>query len=165
MHKINKLELETLYNSNEIRDFWHNSRKLKVINHPKFGWISPNQYRAKKIGHPCPYCGAKLVQGKNKNATFSREEAIERGYEYIDKSGNKVINQAGETFFHPHYTNIDHKINKARCPEKMFDYDNLQVICWRCNQEKRDSNSFELQHKQKSLDSLAEEALDRYKLL
>ena len=47
----------------------------------------------------------------------------------------------------------------------MFDYDNLQVICWRCNREKRDNNSFDLQHKRKCLDSLAEEALDRYQLL
>lgn len=52
-----------------------------------------------------------------------------RGYEYINRWGNKVINQAGDIFFHPNYVTLDHKHNKARCPEKMFDYSHLEAVC------------------------------------
>ena len=44
--------------------------------------------------------------------------------------GKKVINQINQIFFHPNYVTIDHIINKVRCPEKMFDFDNLQLVCW-----------------------------------
>ncbi len=47
----------------------------------------------------------------------------------------------------------------------MFDYDNLEIICWRCNREKGDNNSFELQYNQDYLSSLADEALARYPTL
>ena len=47
----------------------------------------------------------------------------------------------------------------------MFDYDNLQIMCWRCNRDKDDDNTFELQHTCEYLDTLAEEALARYQLL
>ena len=28
----------------------------------------------------------------------------------------------------------------------MFDYDNLQVICWKCNLAKGDNNAYDLHH-------------------
>jgi len=163
MNKICKSKLKTLYKASEISDIWNASQNLAVINHSQYGWITPNQYRAKSKGKPCPYCGQKMVHGKDFSSTFSRYEAKVRGYEYIDKFGKKVINQTKDgRFFHPNYVTLDHKLNKARCPEKMFDYDNLEAVCWRCNQEKGDNNSFELQHNQLFLDSLADEALNRY---
>lgn len=165
MTKIDRSKLKTLYEASKIAEIWNASKQLTVINHPKYSWISPNQYRAKSKGKPCPYCGQKMVHDQDINSTFSRQEAVKRGYEYIDKSGKKTINQAGGNFFHPNYVTLDHKINKARCPEKMFDYDNLQVICWRCNRDKGDDNTYELQYNREHLDALTDEALSRYQLL
>lgn len=162
MNKICKSKLKTLYKASEISDIWNASKNLAVINHSQYGWITPNQYRAKSKGKPCPYCGRKMVHGQELYSTSSKKEAIKQGYEYIDKCGNKVINRAGNLFFHPNYLTLDHKLNKARCPEKMFDHDNLECVCWRCNNEKGANNSFELQHNQNYLNSLADEAIVRY---
>lgn len=158
-------ELKTLYKASDIAAIWSASKNARVIDHPQYGLISPNQYRAKYKNKPCPYCGKKMAHGLNIHSTLSRQEAIRRGYEYIDRWGKKTINKAGSRFFHPHYVTLDHKINKARCPELLFDYKNLEAICWHCNQSKGDDNAFELQHTQEYLDSLADEALKRYPLL
>lgn len=156
--------LKTLYRASEIAEIWNISQNLPVIDHPQQGLITPHQYRLMNIGKPCPYCGKKMVGG-SLNKTNLKRDAINRGYEYLDKKGKKVINQAGNLFFHPNYLTLDHKLNKARCPDKIFDYDNLQVICWRCNQEKGDDNSFDLQHTCDYLDSLVDQTLTRYPTL
>ena len=83
----------------------------------------------------------------------------------MDKRGKKVTVRAGTVYFHPNFVTLDHKTNKARCPEKMFDYSNLQIMCWQCNNNKGDDNIFELQHTCEYLDALALEALTRYQLL
>lgn len=157
MTTICKSKLKTLYKASEIAEVWNASQNLAVINHPKHGLISPNDYRAM-----CPYCGQKMVHRKELHSTSSRQEAVKRGYEYVDKWGKKVINQASGVYFHPKYVTLNHKINKARCPEKMFDYSNLQIMCWRCNNNKGDDNTFELQHTCKYLDTLAEQAQTLY---
>ena len=164
MTKISKLKLRTLYKGDEIADLWNYNQHLRVISHPQHGLISPNNYRAKYKGKPCPYCGQKMGHGED-FYTFFQEQAIRRGYEYVDKWGNKKINQAGRQWFHPHYVTLDHKLNKARFPERMFEHDNLQVICWRCNHEKGDDNAFDLTHNCDYLNSLAEETLQRYPTL
>ncbi|WP_199197440.1 HNH endonuclease [Chroococcidiopsis sp. CCALA 051] len=56
----------------------------------------------------------------------------------MDKWGKKVTDRAGTVYFHPNYVTLDHKTNKARYPEKMFDYSNLQIMCWQCNSNKGD---------------------------
>lgn len=165
MTTICKSKLKTLYKASEIAEVWNASQNLAIINHPKHGLISPNDYRAMCNAKPCPYCGQKMVHRKELHSTLLRQEAVKRGYEYVDKWGKKVINQASGVYFHPKYVTLDHKINKARCPEKMFDYSNLQIMCWRCNNNKGDDNTFELQHTCKYLDALAEQALARYQLL
>jgi hypothetical protein len=165
MIKISKSQLETLYKASEIAIVWNESQSLSVIDHPQYGSISPNKYRAMYGGKPCPYCGLKMAHGKEIHTTSSRQEAIKRGYEYVDKRGKKVVNTANGIYFHPNYVTLDHKINKARCPEKMFDYSNLQIMCWRCNKDKGDDNTFELRHTCKYLNTLAGEALARYQLL
>ena len=163
MSKSNKSQLKFLHKASDIQYIWNAAQSLKVINHPEHDWISPNKYRALSKGKPCPYCGKKMVHGKEFHSTISKLVAIQKGYEYTNKSGKKVINNINETiFFHPNYLTLDHKINKARCPEKMFDYDNLEAVCWKCNREKGDNNSFKIQHIQQYLDSLADEALARY---
>ncbi len=81
-----------------------------------------------------------MVRGQDIHATTSIKEAKKRGYEYFNKRGEKLINRAGYIYFDQNYITIDHKINKARCPQKMFDFDNLQAVCWRCNWEKSDDN-------------------------
>lgn len=165
MTTIHKVKLKTLYKASEIAEVWNASQKLAVIDHPKHGLISPNGYRAMYNAKPCPYCGQKMVHGKVLHSTSSNQEAIKRSYDYVDKSGKKVINQVNGVYFHPNYVTLDHKTNKARCPEKMFDYSNLQIMCWRCNNNKGDDNTFELQHTCEYLDALADRALARYQLL
>lgn len=165
MNRIPKSQLCILYNANKISEIWNSSQNLNIINHPQHGLISPNAYRILKKGKPCPYCGQKMVHGQEFYSTESKLEAIKQGYEYIDKNGQKIINQAGVKYFHPNYVTLDHKINKARCPEKMFDYDNLEVICWKCNLSKGDDNTYEIQHTFNYLEALTEEVLSRYKPL
>jgi 5-methylcytosine-specific restriction endonuclease McrA len=106
-----------------------------------------------------------MAHGKEIHSTSSRQEAIHRGYEYVDKRGKKAINATSNIYFHPNYVTLDHKINKARCPERMFDYSNLQIMCWQCNSSKGDNNAFELNYNYEYLDALATEALTRYQLL
>ncbi len=106
-----------------------------------------------------------MAHGKELYSTSSRQEAIKRGYEYVNKKGQKTINAIGNIYFHPNYVTLDHKVNKARCPERMFDYSNLQIMCWQCNTNKSDNNAFEIDYSYEYLNSLANEALTRYQLL
>ncbi|MGK7918661.1 MAG: HNH endonuclease [Trichodesmium sp.] len=153
--------LDTLYDASEIQDMWDRHRTIPCIKHPTEGLITPNKYRANKRFKPCPYCGKKMVHGKQ-YSTKSKTEARRRGYEYKRADGKLDINQAGSLYFHQNYVTIDHKLNKARFPEKMFDYDNLEAICWRCNNEKSDNLIFELEHKLEHLRSLKESVFNRY---
>ena len=159
---LDKPNLKTLYKTSEIAKVWSANHNLRIIAHPIYGLISPDAYRTMYGSKPCPYCGQKMVHGKNIHSTPSKQVALQRGYEYVDKQGKKTTNQAGGVYFHPNYVTLDHKTNKARCPEKMFDYRNLQIMCWRCNHNKGDDNTFELQHTCEYLDALALEALTRY---
>jgi len=161
MAEINKQHLVSLYESDEIANLWRESCNRTVIDHPKHGWISPNSYRAKYAGKPCPLCSRKMVHGKEIYSTPSKKEAIKRGYEY-EVDGETRINQTGDRYFHPHYVSLDHKLNKARFPDKMFDPDNLQVICWKCNNLKGDNNAYELEQTFDYIADLAHESLQRY---
>jgi hypothetical protein len=162
MPNINKQELASLYLSSDINEIWQGGQNLQVIDHPTLGKISPNYYRAQYHLKPCPFCAQRMFHGQDQYSTSSRADAIARGYQYLNRNGNQVINQAGGRYFHPHYVTLDHKLNKARCPEQMFGYDNLQIMCWRCNNEKGDNNAFELQHSHSYIKDLAEETLNRY---
>ncbi len=165
MATFNPQELAALYRGQDINLLWKDSQDQKIIAHPKLGRISPNQYRAKYHQKPCPFCGQKMVHGKSEHSTQNREEAIARGYEYLNANGTTRINRAGDTFFHPHYVTLDHKINKARCPELMFEYSNLQIMCWKCNFLKGDDNAYELLHTLSHIQDHAQEVLRRYPLL
>jgi hypothetical protein len=165
MSKINKKDLSFLYHASDISDIWLAGQNLQIIDHPKFGKISPNYYRAKYNNRPCPFCGKMMVHGQFLHSTSSKKEAVSRGYQYKDKNGKDQINKVGMTYFHPHYVTLDHKLNKARCPENLFDYDNLQIMCWKCNWDKGDNNAFELQHSFEYLNDLANETLNHYPLL
>ena len=159
---IAESELNHLYKSEDISSIWRRAQALDVIKHPDFGCISPNRFRHINSNNPCPYCAKRMVHGYPENATNSKEEAKSRGYEYINSKGEKVINGAGDTYFHPNYITIDHKINKARCPQKMFDFENLQAVCWRCNNEKGDDNTFDSKFTRDYLNSLVEEKISQY---
>ena len=47
----------------------------------------------------------------------------------------------------------------------MFDFDNLQLVCWQCNQAKSDDNAYELRHTYEYLSSLVDQTAIRYPLL
>lgn len=162
---IDKKKLASLYKAKEISKIWQASQKEPVIDHPEFGFISPNEFRAKYRDKPCPFCGKKMRQG-SKYITNSKAEAIKRGYQYLDKEGkpyiNKIKNQTKSTYFHQNYITLDHIITKARVPEKMFDADNLVAICWRCNQEKSDNNHFEIQQDLEYIQDLSQAAITKY---
>ena len=162
---VSKAELDRLYRGKDIQIIWDDASRndLAVIKHPQLGYISPNRFREIYTNKPCPYCGKKMVRGKQVHATDYKDVAIQRGYEYINSKGQKKINRAGRTYFHPNYITIDHKINKARCPKLMFEYSTLQAVCWRCNSEKSDDNTFDSQHTKKHLNSLVEETVARFK--
>ncbi|GCL50257.1 hypothetical protein NIES3804_18240 [Microcystis aeruginosa NIES-3804] len=80
-----------------------------------------------------------MVLGQEIIYTFSMFISKNNNYQ-----GKKVINQINRIFFHTNYVTIDHIINKVCCPEKMFDFDNLQLVCWHCNQAKSEDNAYEL---------------------
>lgn len=162
--KTDKVYLLSLYKGADIADLWSASKNADVIDHPSLGKISPNTYRSKFQNKPCPFCGKKMVHGSS-HRTTNKQTAIDSGYSYVDSSGKTVINQAGNTYFHPHYVTLDHKLNKARFPEKMFEFNNLQIICWKCNLRKGDNNAFEIQHNLETIQSLTAEALKRYDIL
>jgi len=160
-----KSRLSALYRSEEIHEVWQAGQNQSLIKHPKLGMISPNEYRAQYHHKPCPFCGKKMVHNQNFYSTYSQQEAVNRGYQYQALDGTLVINQAGKRYFHPNYVTLDHKLNKARFPSQMFDYDNLQVICWKCNREKSDNNAYELEQSLDYIQDLVQSALDRYPLL
>ena len=162
---MDRRKLSSLYKSSEINTLWRESWNLPVIVHPKLGNISPYQLREQHAGKHCPICSKKMFFGIQ-HKTRSKKEAIYRGYEYCSRDGKRKINKVGwgrdTKYFHPHYVTLDHKINKARCPELMFEYGNLQIMCWQCNTEKGDNNFFELERDFDYINDLAEAALNRY---
>lgn len=135
------MNLSTLFNSNKINLAWRENRNQKVINHPQYGMISPNQLRAKSADTPCPHCSTIMKHGRAYKTT-NREEAIARKFYYFDSEGNRHFCKIGRTYFSPQYVTLDHKLNKARFPNKMFDADNLEAVCWKCNHIKSDNNLF-----------------------
>lgn len=165
MPNIDKDYLKTLYRASDIDEIWQAGQNERLINHPKFGRISPNEYRQKFNNKPCPFCGKKMVHGKFLHSTNSKQDAIEMRYQYKNANGLDYINRAGNLYFHPNYVTLDHKVNKARCPELLFEFSNLQAMCWKCNQEKGDNNNFEAEHSLNFVKDLAKESLKRYKTL
>lgn len=163
---LQDLMLESIYDSKEITKIWEENKNKKVINHPEKGWISPNEYRSLFNGKPCPYCGKKMVQGDS-YYTSSKQRAIKKGYQYETKNSKgeivEIINHASGIYYHPNYVSLDHKMNKARFPELLFEYDNLEVICWSCNKEKKDNNAFEIEHNLSYFNSLVKAVKDKYK--
>lgn len=162
---LNKLRLAGLYDSKKINEIWHSHQNIPLINHPQQGWISPNKFRSLYDNKPCPYCGKKMVKGGEKYSTLSKEIALKRGYRYRNSQGNLTFNRIGNVYYHPNYITLDHKMNKARFPELMFDFENLEAICWVCNQEKKDNNAFELEHNLEYFEALCKEVNERYKKL
>ena len=158
---MKKEKLSTLYSYKEIDGVWSDNARKNVIDHPKYGKISPRDLRKKHAGRPCPYCGQKMVFGRRYIAR-SEMQARQKGYEYLDSKGNPTLNKAGSSYFPKHYTTIDHKVNKARCPEQMFDANNLEVICWKCNTEKGNNNAYEIQHRIGYVKDLLRSARERY---
>lgn len=157
--------LKYLTDAKEINLAWSSMQNQPIIDHPEFGKISPNDYRAKYNRKICPFCAQRMVHGQDLHMTRSRNDAISRKYEYVDKNGEKKINNANGRYYHPHYVTLDHIVNKARCPELMFEANNLQIMCWKCNLEKGDNNSYEIELVLDFAIDIARDALEKYKPL
>jgi hypothetical protein len=157
--------LKYLYDPKEIAVTWSEMQSKAIIDHPEFGKISPNDYRARFDGKVCPFCAQRMVHGQNLHTTQFKKEAIFRKYEYVNKKGVKYINNAGGRYYHPHYATLDHIVNKARCSELMFQADNLQIMCWKCNLEKGDNNNYEVELISSFAKDIARDALEKYKPL
>ncbi len=74
---LKNLRLASLYDSKEISDIWNRHQNKPLINHPQYGWISPNDYRSLYRDKPCPYCGRRMVQGRYNYSTTNKQEALE----------------------------------------------------------------------------------------
>lgn len=162
---LKNLKLAGLYDGKRINEIWQKNQDIPLINHDEKGWISPNEFRSLSKNKPCPYCGKKMVQGQEKYSTISKQVAIERGYGYKNSHGNIIFNRIGNIYYHPNYITLDHKMNKARFPELMFDVNNLEAICWRCNQEKKDNNAFEIEKNLGYFNDLCQLINQKYKKL
>ncbi|MEM8718596.1 MAG: HNH endonuclease signature motif containing protein [Cyanobacteria bacterium P01_G01_bin.39] len=135
------MNLSSLFDAHHISLIWKESSHEKLIEHPQYGMISPNELRAKFDNTPCPYCDKIMKHGESYK-TNSREEAIARKFYYLDSSGHKHFCKIGNVYFSDRYVTLDHILNKARFPNKMFDAENLAAVCWKCNHIKSDNNLF-----------------------
>ena len=135
------MNLSSLFSSSKISLIWEENGNAKLIAHPNYGMISPNAFRAKFANTPCPHC-LRIMRHGNSYKVQGREEASARNFYYLDSNGNRHYCHIGNTYFSELYVTLDHKLNKARFPDKMFDADNLEAICWKCNQIKSDNNLF-----------------------
>lgn len=68
--------------ASDIQYIWNAAQSLEIINHPEFGWISPFWDRAYNKNKACPYCDKNMVHGQELYSTSSKQEAIERSYQY-----------------------------------------------------------------------------------
>lgn len=148
-----------LYSAEEINRIWHENDNNPVIKHPEKGWISPSQLRKMYEGKPCPICGKIMVYGE-KYRTKCKRDAWLSFPKY-----NNDIPVVGDYYYHPQYATIDHIVNKARCPERMFEYRNLRVTCMTCNQEKGDSNIEDLERNLEETLGEAETVLKKWQPL
>ena len=135
------MNLSSVFNGRKINQIWKENANARLIEHPQLGLISANALRAKFADTPCPHC-SKVMKHGSPYKTQGRAEAIVRQFYYFDQDGNKHFCRIGNTYFSAQYVTLDHKLNKARFPNKMFDADNLEAICFRCNQIKSDNNLF-----------------------
>lgn len=168
-NRKNNKNLHALYKSKDISYLWSELRRERVISHPSRGLISPNEYRSIYADTPCPYCNKRMVQGQN-HQTNDKRFAIASGYQYEDENGKKRINTVKKrfsksTYFHPNYISLDHKLNKARFPGEMFKAENLEAVCWKCNNQKGDDNAFLIISRQHRIEKLVSKTLNQYPLL
>lgn len=140
------MKLSPLFSGTKINQIWRESSNYELINHPQYGMISPNALRAKFAQTPCPHCSVIMVHG-SAYKTDSKEEAEIRGFYYHTNDNKKKYCKGEKTYFSNKYVTLDHKLNKARFPDKMFDADNLEAICWKCNDIKSDNNLFSILRK------------------
>ena len=135
------MNLSSLFDSHQISLIWKENSHKKLINHPQYGMISPNELRAKYANTPCPHCDKIMKHGESYK-TNNKEEAITRKFYYFDSGGYRHFCNIGRIYFSAQYVTLDHKLNKARFPDKMFDAENLEAVCWKCNHIKSDNNLF-----------------------
>ncbi len=56
-------------------------------------------------------------------------------------------------------------MNKARFPELLFEFNNLEAICWGCSNEKKDNNAFEIEQNLEYFKTLYKVVNEHYKKL
>jgi len=88
------MNLSSLFNSNKISLIWKENSNEKLINHPQYGMISPNELRVKFANTPCPHCDKMMKHGSSYK-TNSKEEAIARKFYYFEGNGNRRFYKIG----------------------------------------------------------------------
>ena len=77
------MRLSPLFCGTKINQIWRDLANEDVINHPQFGWISPNTLRAQYANTPCPHCLRTMVHG-TAYKTQDKEEAENRKFFSIE---------------------------------------------------------------------------------
>mgnify|MGYP002784143396 CR=1 FL=1 len=66
--------------------------------------------------------------------------------QWVKDNSDKHCPVCGEKFSPINGRSIDHKLPRAQYPWLSFDFQNLWVICYRCNQEKGEMHWYEYEH-------------------
>lgn len=77
-------------------------------------------------------------------------EANKRGY----IEGGR--DNKGPIYMSPRYTTLDHILPKSHYPHLVLEYNNLQVICLRCNLNKGTSYTYDIEYKLDVIDRESE---------
>ena len=100
-----------------IKKFWSNY-SLGYISID--GLLPAKNIRSLGIGKPCACCGKPMTQNK-----------------WSQTSVNGWLPEDG-WWKNPRNVTIDHRYPKSLFPELMFEPDNMELVCHKCNQDKGD---------------------------
>lgn len=131
--------------SKHVGEIWASAQQTECLQHPELGKISPNQFRAMMRGKPCACCGTTMVFGDCFKVK-DKEEAKKRGYMIGGRDDD------GPIYMNPRYTTLDHILPKSHYPHLVLEFRNLQVICLRCNSNKKTSYTYDIKFRLDKLD-------------
>lgn len=100
-----------------IKEYWteYSCGRIEVE-----GLLPADDLREYGKGKLCPCCSKRMVR------------------ESFSKLPVKGWLKSGDKWVHPEQVTIDHRYPKSTFPERMFDPDNFELVCYKCNKEKSD---------------------------